>query len=74
VASFYADVIEHITTSIPPHDVNSSFDPFQSQKLEIAFGNSVVITVASATHVGNRIVYLEKAAPIAATVMATLSE
>lgn len=76
MAAFYVvehlDVIKHITPSIFPRGVDFSLDPFPFQKLEKALGHGVVMTVASATHAGNQIVCLQKAAPIGAAVLAAL--
>ena len=73
MAAFYVvehlDVIEHITTSIFPRDVDFSLDPFPFQKLEKVLGHGVVMTVASATHTGNQIVRFQKTAPIGAAVL-----
>jgi hypothetical protein len=49
----HLDVIEHITTSILSRVVDFPLDPFPVQKLEKAFGQGVVMTVASATNAGN---------------------
>ena len=76
MAAFYVvehlDVIEHITTSIFPRDVDFSLDPFPFQKLEKTLGHGVVMTVTSATHTGNQIARFQKAAPIGAAVLAAL--
>ena len=66
------DVIKHITASILSRGVDLPLDPFPFQKLEKALGHGVVMTVASATHAGNQIVCLQKAAPIGAAVLAAL--
>ena len=64
MAAFYVvehlDVIEHITTSIFPRDVDFSLDPFPFQKLEKTLGHGVIMTIASATHAGNQIVCTQK--------------
>ena len=49
MAAFYVvehlDVIEHITTSIFPHGIYFSLDPFPFQKLEKALGHGVIMAV-----------------------------
>jgi hypothetical protein len=56
----HLDVIEYITTSIFPCDVNFSLDPFSLQKLEKTFCDSIIVAVTSTTHAGNQIVRLQE--------------
>ena len=79
------DIIKHILTSILAGCVGFSPDPLSFQKLEKAFGNSIIITrpsapsetsfpgaISSMAHAGFQVVSLQEFLPLMTGKLATL--
>ena len=48
----HLDVVEHVAPGIVARQVGTPPDPFTFQKLEEAFGDGVVVTIATPAHAG----------------------
>lgn len=68
----HLDVIEHIASRLIPIAIDPSLDPLTLEQLEEAFGDCIVMTVATATHAANKIVASEKTLPIRAAELTAL--
>ena len=66
------DLFEHVPSGIIVRRVGAPPDPFTFQKLEEAFGDGVVVTIATSAHAGFQVLLAEKRLPLPAGVLGTL--
>jgi hypothetical protein len=68
----HLNVIEHIPPGFLAVNVNLPLDSFTLEQLEEAFGHSIVVAVATATHAGGQVVRLEEVLSIITAELTTL--